>query len=73
MHKMDDRLNDAADVIQEIMHTPDKGIPDVHPPPAPSASSSFPTTRKVLSSSAHNTVRASPPAGRPAAGALPSS
>lgn len=27
MHKMDDRLNDAADVIQEIMHTPDKGIP----------------------------------------------
>lgn len=28
MHKMDDRLNDAADVIQEIMHTPDRGIPD---------------------------------------------
>jgi SH3 domain-containing YSC84-like protein 1 len=28
MHKMDERLNDAADVIQEIMHTPDKGIPD---------------------------------------------
>ncbi len=28
VHKMDDRLNDAADVIQEIMHTPDKGIPD---------------------------------------------
>ena len=28
MHKMDDRLNDAADVIQEIMHTPDKGIPE---------------------------------------------
>jgi len=27
MHKMDDRLNDAANVIQEIMHTPDKGIP----------------------------------------------
>jgi SH3 domain-containing YSC84-like protein 1 len=27
MHKMDDRLNDAADVIQEIMHTPDRGIP----------------------------------------------
>lgn len=28
MHKMDDRLGDAADVIAEIMHTPDKGIPD---------------------------------------------
>jgi len=27
MHKMDDRLNDAADVIAEIMHTPDRGIP----------------------------------------------
>ena len=27
MHKMDDRLRDAADVIQEIMSTPDKGIP----------------------------------------------
>lgn len=27
MHKMDDRLRDAADVIQEIMHTPDRGIP----------------------------------------------
>ncbi len=27
MHKMDDRLNDAANVIQEIMHTPDRGIP----------------------------------------------
>ena len=27
MHKMDDRLNDAANVLQEIMHTPDKGIP----------------------------------------------
>jgi lipid-binding SYLF domain-containing protein len=27
MHKMDDRLNDAAAVIQEIMATPDKGIP----------------------------------------------
>jgi SH3 domain-containing YSC84-like protein 1 len=27
MHKMDDRLRDAADVIGEIMHTPDKGIP----------------------------------------------
>src|SRR6202012_6214666 len=25
--KMDDRLRDAADVIQEIMATPDKGIP----------------------------------------------
>lgn len=25
--KMDDRLNDAADVIQQIMATPDKGIP----------------------------------------------
>jgi SH3 domain-containing YSC84-like protein 1 len=24
---MDDRLGDAADVIQEIMHTPDRGIP----------------------------------------------
>lgn len=28
MHKMDDRLKDAADIIQEIMATPDKGIPD---------------------------------------------
>jgi lipid-binding SYLF domain-containing protein len=27
MHKMDDRLASAADVIQEIMSTPDKGIP----------------------------------------------
>lgn len=27
MHKMDSRLNDAADVIQEIMHTPDRAIP----------------------------------------------
>jgi lipid-binding SYLF domain-containing protein len=27
MAKMDDRLNDAAAVIQEIMATPDKGIP----------------------------------------------
>jgi lipid-binding SYLF domain-containing protein len=27
VHKMDDRLRDAADVIQEIMATPDKGIP----------------------------------------------
>ncbi len=27
MHKMDDRLNDAANVIQEIMRAPDKGIP----------------------------------------------
>jgi lipid-binding SYLF domain-containing protein len=27
MHKMDDRLNDSAAVIQEIMATPDKGIP----------------------------------------------
>jgi lipid-binding SYLF domain-containing protein len=27
MHKMDERLNDAANVIQEIMQTPDKGIP----------------------------------------------
>jgi SH3 domain-containing YSC84-like protein 1 len=27
IHKMDDRLRDAADVISEIMHTPDKGIP----------------------------------------------
>jgi lipid-binding SYLF domain-containing protein len=27
MAKMDDRLNSAADVIQEIMATPDKGIP----------------------------------------------
>lgn len=27
MHKMDTRLSDAADVIQEIMHTPDRGIP----------------------------------------------
>jgi lipid-binding SYLF domain-containing protein len=27
MHKMDDRLRDAADVIGEIMHTPDQGIP----------------------------------------------
>lgn len=27
MTKMDDRLNSAADVIQEIMATPDKGIP----------------------------------------------
>ncbi|HSU20061.1 MAG TPA: lipid-binding SYLF domain-containing protein [Acidobacteriaceae bacterium] len=27
MSKMNDRLNDAADVIQEIMATPDKGIP----------------------------------------------
>lgn len=27
MGKMDARLNDAADVIQEIMATPDKGIP----------------------------------------------
>ncbi|HEY4010607.1 MAG TPA: lipid-binding SYLF domain-containing protein [Acidobacteriaceae bacterium] len=27
MHKMDSRLNDAADVIAEIMHTPDRGIP----------------------------------------------
>jgi lipid-binding SYLF domain-containing protein len=27
MHKMDDRLNDAAAVIQEIMATPDRGIP----------------------------------------------
>lgn len=26
--KMNDRLNDAANVIQEIMATPDKGIPD---------------------------------------------
>jgi lipid-binding SYLF domain-containing protein len=28
MHKMDSRLNDAADVMSEIMHTPDRGIPD---------------------------------------------
>jgi lipid-binding SYLF domain-containing protein len=28
MHKMDDRLTSAADVIQEIMATPDKGIPE---------------------------------------------
>jgi lipid-binding SYLF domain-containing protein len=27
MHKMDDRLNDGAAVIAEIMHTPDRGIP----------------------------------------------
>lgn len=27
MHKMDSRLNDAADVIAEVMHTPDRGIP----------------------------------------------
>ncbi len=27
MHKMDDRLTSAAEVIQEIMATPDKGIP----------------------------------------------
>lgn len=27
MHKMDDRLNNAADVLQEVMHTPDRGIP----------------------------------------------
>lgn len=27
MSKMDQRLNDAADVIQQIMATPDKGIP----------------------------------------------
>lgn len=27
-HKMDDRLRDAATVMQEIMNTPDKGIPD---------------------------------------------
>jgi lipid-binding SYLF domain-containing protein len=27
MSKMDSRLNDAADVIQQIMATPDKGIP----------------------------------------------
>lgn len=27
MSKMDDRLNNAADVLQEIMATPDKGIP----------------------------------------------
>jgi lipid-binding SYLF domain-containing protein len=27
MHKMDDRLRDAADVMQEIMNTPDRGIP----------------------------------------------
>jgi lipid-binding SYLF domain-containing protein len=27
MHKMDERLNDAANVIQEIMQTPDRGIP----------------------------------------------
>ena len=64
MHKMDDRLNDAADVIQEIMHTPDKGIPERHPRAAQSASSSFPTTRRVPSSSAHSTVRVSPPAAR---------
>jgi lipid-binding SYLF domain-containing protein len=28
MHKMDDRLTSAADVIQEIMATPDRGIPE---------------------------------------------
>ncbi len=28
MHKMDDRLASAADVIQEIMATPDRGIPE---------------------------------------------
>ncbi|HZQ42704.1 MAG TPA: lipid-binding SYLF domain-containing protein [Acidobacteriaceae bacterium] len=28
MHKMDDRLTSAAEVIQEIMATPDKGIPE---------------------------------------------
>ena len=28
MHKMDDRLASASDVIQEIMATPDRGIPD---------------------------------------------
>ncbi|HEV2579155.1 MAG TPA: lipid-binding SYLF domain-containing protein [Acidobacteriaceae bacterium] len=28
MHKMDGRLNAAADVIQEIMSTPDRGIPE---------------------------------------------
>ena len=27
LHKMDDRLRDAAAIIQEIMATPDKGIP----------------------------------------------
>lgn len=27
MSKMNDRLNDAADVIQQVMATPDKGIP----------------------------------------------
>jgi lipid-binding SYLF domain-containing protein len=27
MHKMDDRLRDAAAVIAEVMHTPDRGIP----------------------------------------------
>ena len=27
MHKMDDRLSDAAAVIAEVMHTPDRGIP----------------------------------------------
>ena len=26
--KLDDRLNSAADVLDEIMHTPDKGIPE---------------------------------------------
>jgi lipid-binding SYLF domain-containing protein len=27
MHKMDDRLRDGADIIAEVMHTPDRGIP----------------------------------------------